>query len=336
MALVIGNAKYKWEASLPNVKRDAPDVAKRFQALGLKTELVQDAGLNAMRAAVDRFTAAARGANLAAFYYAGHGASWNKDTYLVPEDADLSNPGTVQGLQPVSAISAAVKEAQHRLLVFDNCRNNPADGWRQRDALIQAKIDSTDSVAAGLHAPSTLLLSSTSSGRTALDGAAGENSPFAAAFLRQLGGATVDIQALPANLRRDLLIATQGRQLLWDQNTYSEPFVLSELSNRPPASPRETPATSLGPGGYQARIVEVPNAYASARENKLPLPPGLLCCRPPDGSPHSEKIGAFKWPLKVRGAVFPTVGIIMSVSENTAEAVVSTYTEIGGWGVRWR
>ena len=48
VALVIGNSKYKWEASLPNAKRDATDVAKAFQALGLKTELVQDIGRDAM------------------------------------------------------------------------------------------------------------------------------------------------------------------------------------------------------------------------------------------------------------------------------------------------
>jgi Caspase domain len=44
VALVIGNSKYHWEAQLPNVRRDAPDMARSFQALGLKTELIQDAG----------------------------------------------------------------------------------------------------------------------------------------------------------------------------------------------------------------------------------------------------------------------------------------------------
>ena len=84
VALVIGNAKYKWEAPLPNVKRDAPDIARAFQALGLKTELLQDAGNDAMRQALDKFATSSRGANLAAFYFAGHGAAWDKDTYLVP------------------------------------------------------------------------------------------------------------------------------------------------------------------------------------------------------------------------------------------------------------
>src|SRR6185503_15784269 len=122
VALVIGNSKYKWEASLPNVRRDAPDVAKRFQALGLKTELLQDAGREAMGAALDKFAAAARGANLAAFYFAGHGVSWEKETYLVPVSADLGNPNAVQGLLAVRAVRDALKGAGHRLMVFDSCR----------------------------------------------------------------------------------------------------------------------------------------------------------------------------------------------------------------------
>ena len=80
VALVIGNSKYQWEASLPNVKRDAPDVARAFQALGLKTELLQDLGGEAMRQAIAKFGEASRGARFAAFYFAGHGVTWEKQT----------------------------------------------------------------------------------------------------------------------------------------------------------------------------------------------------------------------------------------------------------------
>src|SRR5476649_175389 len=68
VALVIGNSKYQWEAPLPNVRRDAPDIAKRLQELGLRTELLQDLGRDAMSAALEKFKASANGANLAAFY----------------------------------------------------------------------------------------------------------------------------------------------------------------------------------------------------------------------------------------------------------------------------
>ena len=96
VALVIGNSKYHWESSLPNVKRDAPDVAKRFQALGLRTELVEDAGRESMARALQKFADSARGARFAAFYFAGHGVYWEKQSYLVPVDADLGDPRTVK------------------------------------------------------------------------------------------------------------------------------------------------------------------------------------------------------------------------------------------------
>ena len=110
-ALVIGNSKYQWEAALPNVRRDAPDIAKCFQSMGLKTELVQDAGRDAMRRALDSFAPSAKGARLAAFYFAGHGASWGKDTYLVPVDTDLSAPSMVQSLIPVPSVANGMSAA---------------------------------------------------------------------------------------------------------------------------------------------------------------------------------------------------------------------------------
>ena len=134
VALVIGNSKYKWEASLPNVKRDGPDVARRFEQLGLKTVFIQDVGLDAMKQAFDRFFGVARSADLAALYFAGHGVRWGNLNYIVPEDADLSTPSAVESLVSVASLTAGLKDVRRYLLVFDSCRNNPADGWRQREA----------------------------------------------------------------------------------------------------------------------------------------------------------------------------------------------------------
>ncbi len=324
VALVIGNSKYRWEASLPNVKRDAPDIAKRFQALGLKTELLQDVGRDAMRRAIDAFTAASRGVNLAAFYFAGHGASWDKDTYLVPEDADLANPGTVQSLLPVSAVSAAVKDANHRLLVLDNCRNNPADGWRQRAASEQSRVAATELAAAAVRGPNTLVVFSTAPGRTALDGPAGENSPFAAALLRQLDGTAVDLSSLAAKLRRDLLIATEGQQIIWDENTYTAPFVLNGPANRQSGGPRN----HVDPG----QLVELPKAYAFAREKKLLLPQGLVAIRRRGESQHSQKIGAYEYTSKTavgqKGtpgngiSIEPCVMIVVSIRDSDSAQII--------------
>lgn len=331
VALVIGNSKYQWEAQLPNVKRDAPDMAKRFQALGLKTELVQDASRDAIVQAIDRFKAAARGANFAAIYFAGHGASWAGVTYLVPVDADLSAPSVVTTLIPVPSIREAAEGALHRLMVFDNCRNNPADGWRQLEASREAKVGlDAQSAAAETRTPNTLVLFSTAPGRVALDGPPGENSPFAAALLRQLAGQSIDLQTLPPKLRRDLLIATQGRQVLWDHNNYQKPFLL-----RGPGS--GTAANRSGWNSDPSRIIELNNAYTFAQQNSLYLPQGLIAHRPANNTPDASKVGSFQLEAPTRqGESGKWVLVVMSVEEQQTAEIIYSGKGQGGFGWSFR
>ena len=302
VALVIGNSKYKWEASLPNVRRDGSDVAKRFEQLGLKTSFIQDVGLDAMKQAFDRFFDTARSANLAALYFAGHGARWGSENYIVPVDADLSTPSVIESLVNVSFLSGGLKGARRSLLVFDSCRNNPADGWRQREA-IQAAANNRR-VLSTLR-PDLQILYSTPPGRVALDGPAGQNSPFAASFLRQLAGPSVDLQALPGKLRRDLLIATETRQVLWDLNTFQGSFLLTGPESR-------AAADKSGWSGDPSRIMELPTAYAFAKEHDHFMPPGLIALRPRQGASHSNKVGAFKFD---NSNPQPAILVVMSVDE---------------------
>lgn len=334
VALVIGNSKYRWETQLPNVRRDAPDIARRFQELGLKTDLVQDTGQVAQAAAVEKFRHAAVGAKLAAFYYAGHGASWDQKTYLVPVDADLDTPGAVTGLLSVDAVAQAAKGAAHRLFVFDSCRNNPADGWRQRAAVAASTVNELVQVAvARENGPDTLILFSTAPGRIALDGPAGGNSPFAATLLRQLNEPEIDLQALPAALRRQLLIATEGRQVVWDSNTYAGSFWLKGAVGKAPGGASVDPS----------RIVELPNAYDFARQKQLLLPAGLIALRPPSASPHASKIGAYEstWRAAVGAArmgssIEPLLLVVLSVGEpKTAEVVLCTRNHFASQGRLW-
>ena len=327
VALVIGNSKYHWEAPLPNVRRDAPDITKRLQAFGLKTEFLQDVGRDAMRQAIDRFTAASRGANFAAFYFAGHGVALGKDTYLVPVDADLSDPKAVATLIPVASVSTGIEAAVHRLMVFDNCRNNPADGWRQKEAELAASIGSL--LEATPTSPNTLTLYSTAPGRIALDGRAGENSPFAATLLRQFDNPSVDLQGLPAIMRRDLLIATEGRQVLFDLNSYAGPFVLKG------APGKAATASRSGWANDPSKIIELTNSYAFAQQQTLRLPPGLIAHRPPGNSPHARKVGAFRFESSIPGGggTVPTALVVLSAEETEAAEVIlaQRLRGRGGW-----
>jgi hypothetical protein len=280
-----------------------------------------------MRKAIDAFVAGARGANFAALYFAGHGAAWGKDTYLVPVDADLANPNAVPQLVSVPAIQTGMEAAANRLMVFDNCRNNPADGWRQREA-----ADSAGTRFAGPPpAPNTLVLFSTAPGRVALDGPTGENSPFAAALLRQLDAASIDLAALPATLRRELLLATQGRQVLFDQNTFRQPFVL-----KGPAGKSAGPARS-GWAADPSKLVEFTNGYAFVRQHSLEMPAGLVGHRAAAGSRHAQKVGAFRFETKdPTNTTVPALLVVLSVDEQEgAECIlVMRLSGQGGWAFR--
>jgi len=323
VALVIGNSKYHWEASLPNVRRDVPEIAKRFQALGLKTELLQDVGRDAQQRAVDAFASSSRGAILAALYFAGHGAAWGKDTFLVPVDADLRDPSAVKPLTSVKALKSGLDGASHRLLLFDNCRNNPADGWRQQEA---ADLSGGFTGMTTTAAPDTLILFSTAPGRVAVDGPPGDFSPFAATLMRQLDASSVDLQTLPTNLRRDLLIATEGRQVAFDENTYQQSFVLKGAAAKAPAAGRSSWASD------PSRIVELPNAYALAQQSGLLLPAGLIAHRPSSKSRDAQLVGSYKTTGPNGG---PSVIIVMSVEEQAGAEVIWTIgpgpRSRGGW-----
>jgi hypothetical protein len=331
VALVIGNSKYKWEASLPNVQRDARDVAARFEQMGLKTELLQDLDRASLLAILQKFAGGAGGARLAAVYYAGHGVFWEKKTYIVPVDADLGNPRAAATLIPVDAIAEATKAASARLLAFDSCRNNPADGWRQREARGAAQVDAFVSAAAASSQANTLLLFSTAPGSVALDGPAGQNSPFAAAFLRQLAAQSVDLQALAPRMRRDLLLSTECRQMLWDQNTYGSPFAISGRAGN-------AAALAYDP----ARVVELPKAYAFAAQAGLSLPLGLVAYRTLAGGPEGMKIGSYRHEMETAlGTAFshkaPAVAIVMSTPDgNSGEMTWSLKNWGNAGGSRWR
>jgi hypothetical protein len=327
VALVVGNSKYQWEASLPNVRRDTPEIVRAFQALGLKTEFVQDAGKNALQQALERFAAAARGAKLAVFYFAGHGATWENESYIVPADADLADPRTVASLTPVHAVIASLKEAANRFLVFDSCRNNPADGWKQREAAMSRSRE-TNQAALAAREPNTLVLYSTAPGRIALDGPPGDYSPFAAALLREIDSESVDLQALPIRLRRRLLIATTARQVLWDHNTYQQPFPLRRQAGSTSNSRRL--GADSGPGSNHLDLVELGNAYSHSQQIGLAFPPGLVGVRPRDGNPHARKVGSYKstfgrWDNPSRTNYYPEPAMfaVLSVTNNLVE-VVST------------
>src|SRR6516225_1074122 len=94
VALVIGNDAYVHGARLDNPGRDARAIGATLQKLGFK--LVGDRPLvNLDKATTDRmvirFGIMAQDADIALFYFSGHGMQIDGTNYLVPIDLDLGS-----------------------------------------------------------------------------------------------------------------------------------------------------------------------------------------------------------------------------------------------------
>src|SRR5215468_10037519 len=89
VALVIGNGAYQHAPALANPKNDAEGMAAALKRLGFDVAL----GVDLDKAATDRmlesFERKLDGADVALFFYAGHGLQVNGRNFLVPVDAKL-------------------------------------------------------------------------------------------------------------------------------------------------------------------------------------------------------------------------------------------------------
>src|ERR1700733_9960488 len=73
IALVIGNGTYAHVTQLHNPANDAADVSQSLQRLGFDVVNITDATLDGLRHALIDFGRAARNADMAVLFFAGHG-----------------------------------------------------------------------------------------------------------------------------------------------------------------------------------------------------------------------------------------------------------------------
>lgn len=187
VALVVANQAYS-SAPLRNPVHDAALVTSALKEIGFDVTTVIDAERAEFVAAVGTFTAKSKGADIALFYYAGHGFALPDRgvmrNYLIPTSADLSNSDELS-LRLASfpldeAIDGISRVAKTTLIFIDACRNDPR---------VRAVGGSTRSLTGedGAIGENVFVGLSTRAGALADDGREGEGSPFARAFAEHIG-----------------------------------------------------------------------------------------------------------------------------------------------------
>jgi uncharacterized caspase-like protein len=227
VALVIGNGAYQYANKLPNPINDAADVAGMLRRL--KFDVVEGTNLDrrGMDDAIRQFGRKLEGADLAVFFYAGHGLQVGGKNYLVPVDAKLERPGdlALDAVEVSTVLDQMEAEKRVNLIFLDACRDNPlarslARSLGTRSASVGQGLASIQS------AVGTLIAYATQPNNVALDGD-GRNSPFTKALLKHLTAPGIDVGLIMRRVRADVIAATRDKQVPWDDSSLVGDVILT-------------------------------------------------------------------------------------------------------------
>ena len=283
VALVVGNAHYRFIPNLANPEGDARLMAKTLKDLGF-TLIGDGAQIDLDKAALDEtirsFGTRLAGADVGLFYYAGHGLQLRGANYLVPTGANPAREADVDfELDDLSVVLRQMEASGTRLklVMLDACRNNPfgGRGFRAMEpGLVQ------------MRAPEGTLISfATQPGSIALDGADG-NSPYTRALAQTIRPPGLGVFNVFNNVGLMVKRVTGGEQQPWassspiDGSFYFAPKAeeprpvmasLAEASGRPPIAPT-APAVAPPANASNVAAPEEPDApeySASTRHRSL-------------------------------------------------------------------
>lgn len=306
VALVIGNGQYDRLGKLPNPENDAKDIAAALR--GMKFQVVDGIDLSgrAFRRAVSEFSRLARDADIALFYYSGHGLQFQSENYLIPVDAELDYELALNETMALDDVIRSLSGAKTSLIYIDACRSFPIE-----DTFL-AEGNERISVIGGLAKPdpdeinNSFVGFSASAGKTASDGS-GRNSPFTSAMLEYLPQRGLDVNVMFSEVIDRVRTATEGAQVPQGFNGIAGRLLLVEAEQ--PTSPPDEPTAaerdfdraarfdtiqgylaflSAHPGGLYAELAKARISQLEQAEADRPKQPDLV----PDPAPPDRPTDA--------------------------------------------
>ena len=225
VALVIGNSNYKG-SPLENPVNDATAIAKSLVDLGFQCQLLTNATLQEMLAAVQSYgDKLAQLKAVGLFYFAGHGAQLAWRNYLVPVDASIASLDDMpQQTMELNRLLLALKKAANpmNLIILEACRDNP---FGSSVPVEQKGLSQFD-------APIGSLLSyATAPGNTASDGE-GANGLFTENLLREMRVTGAKLEDVFKRVRLQVRLKSKGQQIPWESTSLEEDFYFVRTPER--------------------------------------------------------------------------------------------------------
>jgi hypothetical protein len=248
VAFVVGNGAYKNVAALPNPAIDAKAMATTLRNVGF--EVVEGTNLtrDKMTERLLEFGKKAEGADVALFFYAGHGIAINGTNYLLPVDADIKSEMDVKLGSAINidlTLDQTMADAKVKLVFLDACRDNPfASKIKSSGATRSLSVQS--GLAEMKSGEGTLIAFATGPGQTALDGQEGTNSPFTRALISNITQPGVEIQQAMTKVRAQVNDETNKNQLPWGHTNLIGTVYLNPAPSAPDvaAAAPNTPAVT--------------------------------------------------------------------------------------------
>ena len=233
VALVIGNSDYAL-APLENPKNDADDVAAVLKRLQFIVTTRKNLTVREFDQVIDSFEATAKDAEVALFFFSGHGVQIDKRGYLAPVDIKAeSESSALRELVAIQEIVSRIENAARvSVIVLDACRDSPLQERLRRVAIEKnrAILPPKGLPPVSVVGSNTLIVYATSPGETASDGSS-RNSPFTASLLKNIETPGLEIELMFKRVTRDVLNETHGKQ---------QPERLSRLQNEVMLAPSST------------------------------------------------------------------------------------------------
>ncbi|WP_299426044.1 caspase family protein [uncultured Shimia sp.] len=218
VALLVGNGNFDNPAlSLANPSNDVNDLEAALSALGFRVSVLRDGTRQRMLDELSQFTEAAKSADVALFFFAGHGVQYTGENYLIGREFSVANTRTLLSSSvTLTEIRRALERARPKtgLIFVDACRDAPFD-----IAEVEQSGLARTSGGAGL-----MFVYSTDPGNVAFDGS-GRNSVFTAALLDHIETPNLDVRLLIGRVRQQVVMKTSGKQVPW-----VEEALLNELT----------------------------------------------------------------------------------------------------------
>jgi hypothetical protein len=294
VALVIGNSDYRSVPKLPNPDADAKLMSDTLLSLGFFVvggSAQIDLDKTRFDAALQEFKTQLVGADVALFYYAGHGVETHGLNYLVPVDAHPQNEADVfSEMVSTSDILDQLEKSGTRinLVLLDACRDNPF-----RDHGIRSNTGGLAQMPAPI---GTLISFATQPRSVSLDGDGG-HSPYTRALVAAMQKPGYGLFKTFNDVGLAVEKATGGQQLPWvSSSPISGNFYFAGKPAPVIVNASTTPATTVTP--------ESPAAAAPTWEVRFspsddPLRQGIVtdCDRlaaMPDDTGHPRSIAGLE------------------------------------------